>query len=85
MHVYDIVGTIGVALIIVTYAGVQLRKMEVRSLTYSALNLLGALMILVSLAYNFNLASVVIEIFWIIISLWGIVVWIKTRKDTPEN
>lgn len=85
MHVYDIVGTIGVALIIVTYAGVQLRKMEVASLAYSALNLLGALMILVSLAYNFNLASVVIEIFWIIISLWGIVIWIKTRKDTPEN
>ena len=82
MHVYDIVGTIGVALIIVTYAGVQLRKMEVASLAYSALNLLGALMILV---YNFNLASVVIEIFWIIISLWGIVIWIKTRKDTPEN
>ena len=85
MQLYDIVGTIGVALIVITYAGVQLRKMEVTSLTYSALNLLGALMILLSLAYNFNLASVVIEIFWIIISLWGIVVWMKTRKDTPKN
>lgn len=85
MQLHDIVGTIGVALIVVTYAGVQLRKMEVTSLTYSGLNLLGALMILLSLAYNFNLASVVIEVFWIIISLWSIVVWIKTRKDTPEN
>ncbi len=85
MHGYDIVGTIGVALIVVTYAGVQLRKMEVSSLAYSALNLLGAVMILASLAYNFNLASVVIEIFWIIISLWGIVVWIKSRKDAPES
>jgi hypothetical protein len=35
--------------------------------------LVGALLILISLLYNFNLASAIIEVFWILISLWGIV------------
>jgi uncharacterized membrane protein YqjE len=37
------------------------------------MNLIGAILLLISLSYTFNLASVVIEIFWIgaaLIGLW---------------
>lgn len=84
---YDIVGTIGVALIILAYAAVQARRMRSEQLSYSIINLMGAAMILVSLRYNFNLASVIIEIFWILISLWGIVLWFRHRHqpDGPSS
>lgn len=78
---YDILGTTGVALIILAYAAVQARRMKSEQLSYSILNLVGAFLILVSLRYNFNLASFVIEIFWILISLWGIVLWFRHRAQ----
>ena len=85
MQWYDVVGAIGVVLIIVTYAAVQMRKMEATNITYSSTNLIGAVMILISLLYNFNLASFVIEIFWILISLWGIVEWLKSRNTQTDE
>jgi formate hydrogenlyase subunit 3/multisubunit Na+/H+ antiporter MnhD subunit len=77
---HDIVGTIGVTIIIVAYAATQMRRLKPEHLLYSLANLIGAAMTLVSLAYNFNLASVIIEIFWILISLWGIVLWLRHRR-----
>jgi len=83
---FDIIGTIGVALIILAYGAVQTRKMRSEQLSYSVMNLIGAAMILVSLRYSFNLASVVIEVFWILISLWGIVLWFRHRNsDIPPS
>lgn len=87
---YDILGTIGVALIILAYAAVQARRMKPEQLAYSIINLIGAALILVSLRYNFNMASVIIEIFWILISLWGIVLWFRHRlqddnQDSPST
>jgi len=82
---YDILGTLGVALIILAYAAVQVRRMKSEQLSYSVMNLIGAALILVSLKYNFNLASVIIEVFWILISVWGIVLWFKNRSTDSET
>ncbi|MDE2997061.1 MAG: hypothetical protein OXT73_10060 [Bacteroidota bacterium] len=83
---FDIIGTIGVVLIILAYAAVQVRRMRSEQLSYSVINLVGAAMILVSLRYNFNLASFIIEVFWILISLWGIVLWFRHRNaDTTSS
>jgi len=81
---YDIIGTVGVGLIIVAYAAVQGGRMKSEQLSYSITNLVGAGMILISLRYNFNLASVIIEVFWILISIWGIVLWLKRRSRNSE-
>lgn len=81
---YDVIGTIGVFLIIIAYAAVQSRRLESTRLVYSVTNLIGASMILVSLRYNFNLASVIIEFFWILISLWGIVLWLRGRRTSSD-
>ncbi|MDA1027685.1 MAG: hypothetical protein O3B41_01345 [Bacteroidetes bacterium] len=81
MHWYDILGTLGVLSIIFAYAAVQSGRLAPTRLLYSMMNLIGAILILVSLAYNFNLASVVIEVFWILISVWGIVKWFQARRE----
>lgn len=70
---YDVVGTGGVMLIVAAYFLLQVGRVEARSPLYSWLNLIGASMILVSLFFTFNFSSFVIEIFWIAISLVGLV------------
>lgn len=69
---FNITGLIGVGLILVAYFLLQVGKLEQRDERYSWLNLIGALMIVVSLLKNWNLPSFVIEIFWIAISIYGL-------------
>jgi len=85
MFWYDVLGTVGVAFIAIAFAAVQSGKLASSRLSYSVLNLVGAILILVSLLYNFNLASAIIEVFWILISLWGIVNWFRTRHSEPPS
>lgn len=70
---YDIVGTTGVMLIVASYFLLQVGRVEASAPLYSWLNLAGAVMILTSLLYTFNFSSFVIEVFWILISLIGLV------------
>ncbi len=69
---YDILGTIGVAIIILTYAMLQIVRIRSEQVAYSLLNAVGASLILVSLYFDFNFPSVVVEFFWLLISLFGI-------------
>ncbi|MGQ0542763.1 MAG: CBU_0592 family membrane protein [Blastocatellia bacterium] len=69
---YDILGTLGVAIIIVTYVLLQAEKIRSESLLYSLLNAVGASLIIVSLYFNFNFPAFVVEFFWLLISLFGI-------------
>lgn len=77
---YDILGTIGVALIIVTYALLQFGRLRSEQLVYSLMNGLGAALILISLAYSFNFPSFIVESFWLLISLYGIAKAVSRRK-----
>ena len=45
----------------------------------SLLNAIGAALILVSLYFDFNFPSVVVEFFWLLISLFGIGKWLWRR------
>jgi hypothetical protein len=69
---YDIVGTLGVAIIILTYVLLQIERIRSTDLVYSLLNAIGASLILISLYFDFNFPSVVVEGFWLVISLFGI-------------
>ena len=54
------------------YFELQSGRMHAEALSYPLLNLVGSVLILVSLMYTFNFASFVIEIAWILISLMGL-------------
>jgi hypothetical protein len=69
---YDILGTLGVAIIVLTYVLLQVGKLSSYHFGYSLLNAFGAALILVSLYYSFNLPSFIVEFFWLLISLFGI-------------
>jgi predicted membrane protein len=71
-HLFDLAGFIGVVLIIVAYLLLQLEKLPSSSPRYSLLNAGGALLIIVSLIFAFNLSAFIVEAFWFLISLLGL-------------
>lgn len=78
---YDILGTVGVAIIIVTYVLLQTEKIRSDTLIYSFLNALGASLILISLYFSFNFPAFIVEFFWLLISLFGIGKYLRRRHD----
>ncbi|MGE0485706.1 MAG: hypothetical protein AB7Q81_16290 [Gammaproteobacteria bacterium] len=79
---YDIIGGIGVTLVLVTYGALQSGRMAADGLLYSVLNLAGAVFIGYSLLFAFNLASFTIEVFWACASAYGIWRALKRRRVT---
>ena len=72
LHLYDVVGLVGVSLVVGTYFLSQVGRMDVHRPLYPGLNGVGALLILYSLMHTFNAASFVIELFWLAISFVGL-------------
>lgn len=73
MHVTipDLVGYIGVACVVGTYLLSQIGRMDATRPLYPAINGVGAALILVSLYHRPNPPSIVIELFWLAISVVG--------------
>ncbi|AKP73800.1 CBU_0592 family membrane protein [Piscirickettsia salmonis] len=71
----QLIGTVGMILVVIAYFLVVSQRVTPGSLPFSIVNLIGAILLLISLCIHFNLGSFIIEIFWILISLYGIVKW----------
>jgi hypothetical protein len=76
----DYIGFIGTACIILAYFLNQSRALASTDIRYPLINLVGACLLLYSLYFVPNLPSIVIEVFWIAISLMGIAKALKERK-----
>lgn len=68
----NLVGIIGVILTLIGYYLLNVGKLRSGDKSYLFLNLFGSFMILFSLLYHWNLASFLIEVAWIFISIIGI-------------
>ncbi len=78
----DLIGLLGVALYVCAYAALQWGKLHGNSVWYSVLNGVAAALVLISLWGSFNLASALIQIMWISISISGIVRTLGKRRHT---
>ena len=72
LSIPDLIGFVGVSLLIGTYALLQLDRIDPKGFWYSFNNMMVAILVTVSLVYTPNLASLVIEFFWFIISVFGL-------------
>ena len=79
---YDWLGSLGVLIIVAAYLWLQIGRIAGLNVVFSGANLLGSILILVSLYFNFNFSAVLIEIFWIVISLFGLVMGLRRLKLT---
>lgn len=81
----DHVGIIGVLLTLWGYYLLNMNKVTATSLVYVWLNLVGSSLLLYSLLFHWNLASVLIEIAWIWISLIGLYRALKARTAANQS
>ncbi|MAD41526.1 MAG: hypothetical protein CL623_03950 [Arcobacter sp.] len=85
MDIYQWAGFAGMLFVVLAYLFLQMNKYTIKSLQYQLLNLVGAILLLISLFVHFNLGSFIIEVFWIIITIYGIVVNLKDKKNKKEE
>ncbi|WPY00739.1 hypothetical protein Trichorick_00625 [Candidatus Trichorickettsia mobilis] len=81
----DIVGIIGVVMVITVYLLLQMEKVQADSISYLVVNLVGSLLIVVSLIYNWNLSSFIIEVLWAMISIFGLIRIAYKKKNSINN
>lgn len=81
MDFYQLLGFLGMLLVVYAYLLLQIKKYTITSFPYQILNLIGAILLLISLFVHFNLGSFIIEVFWIIITLFGMYKNLKGKKD----
>ena len=77
---YDLIGSIGVVTIILTYVLLQTERIRSEQLVYSLLNGLGAALIVFSLCYSFNFSAFVVESLWVLISIYGIIKYFLKKR-----
>lgn len=74
------VGVIGFLTYMAAFTALQMEWLDGHGLSYSALNVIAAALVLVGLAVDFNLASALIQVSWIGIGLTGMAVRMRTRS-----
>lgn len=78
----DAIGITGVLIIVVAYILMQIDRMDPKGFLFSLLNTIGAIFILISLIYDWNLASFVMEVIWLSLSIYGSIRGYKATKST---
>jgi len=81
LHWSDFFGNAGVVLLVVTYMLLQADKIDAKGFWYSFNNCMVALLLFINLYYKPVLANIILEVFWLFISLYGIYNWYKKRTS----
>ncbi len=79
---YNVAGFLGSACVIAMYFANVTGRINSQGLIYPIVNLLGAILLIISLYRFFNLGSFIIEIFWAVISFVGL--WKYYRRKTGK-
>lgn len=76
----DIVGLAGTSCVLICYMLVQTKRLSATSSIYQILNMFGCGLIFYSLIFNFNLASMLIQIAWFLISFYGLLCNFRLKR-----
>ncbi len=79
----DLIGFAGSFCIVAAYAYSNVSK-AMNMLAFNALNLVGAALLTVSLTVNYNLPTLVLEIVWMGIALFGLVRTLRRPREAAD-
>ena len=82
MSGFDLIGLVGVAIILLGYALATTGRLKSDGATSLTLNFAGAGLILLSLTRKFNLSAAIVEAAWALIALLGLIrlAWARLRR-----
>jgi len=81
----DFVGNVGVVILVGTFALLQFGKLDAKGFWYSFNNMLVAILLGVNLYYKPNLSSIIIEVFWFLLSIYGLIQWYRSRAKSKNE
>ncbi|OGT07019.1 MAG: hypothetical protein A2103_01685 [Gammaproteobacteria bacterium GWF2_41_13] len=85
IFMYNAIGILGDFFVLAAYFLLQFRKLKAESITYSLLNLIGALFILFSLCFAWNLPAAIVESAWALLSLYGLFQAVRSYYHQKGN
>ncbi|MBR8464860.1 hypothetical protein KDE13_00605 [Campylobacter sp. faydin G-140] len=80
MDIFQFIGFLGMICIVLGYFLLQADRISNDDMLYQVINLVGAILLIISLCVHFNLGSFMIEVFWIFITIYGIVKIYKRKR-----
>ena len=80
----DLIGFAGSFLIVAAYAYSNVAT-RMNLLAFNAVNFAGAALLSVSLTVNYNLPTMVLEIVWMAIALFGIAKALRSKPSPPHE
>lgn len=83
-EIFDAVGVVGFAMYVMNYTLLTFKKLSSESVYYFIINWLAASFVLISLFTSFNLASAMIQVFWIAISTIAIFIRLRGRSQDQQ-
>ncbi len=72
LDIYTLAGFAGAVIVVAAYFANQMGRLPSNDWRFPGANLLGSLLILISFYTGWNFPSVVIELFWVAISVYGL-------------
>ncbi len=81
LSLHSIAGSVGALLIVGSYLLLIAGMASGETLGFSAANAAGAALIIASLLVDFNLAAMLIEVFWLLISLYGMIKALSRKRS----
>ncbi len=84
-QIFEMIGVAGFGLYVLNYTLLTFHKLHSHDAVYFGLNLVAASCVLAGLLVSFNLASAMIQTFWILISFAAIFVRLKARSDAKRG
>lgn len=79
----EMTGVIGFVFYMLAYGLLQMGRISGQGYCYTLMNMLAASLVLISLTHQFNLASVLIQLSWIVISIVGLCRLSRQQPDDP--
>jgi len=76
-----IVGFLGMIFIVSAYLSIEKGWLHLTNFRYYLINLTGAILLTISLIIHFNLGGFLIEMFWIWISVSGLIKIHRSKKN----
>ncbi|MGG7047746.1 MULTISPECIES: CBU_0592 family membrane protein [unclassified Campylobacter] len=84
MDIFQFIGFLGMICVVGGYFLLQVGQVNSDTMGFQLINLVGAVLLIISLCVHFNLGSFLIEIFWIGITIYGIYKILRKGKNN-EN
>lgn len=83
MQLDEVIGILGFVLYVLNYSLLTTRWLNSDCLIYFVINLAAAGCVLIGLTASFNLAAALIQVFWVLMSIIGILV--RLRRPAPRG